>query len=427
MIDFYHTELVEKIDVALACATILSAFLITSYLFFIRISSGRKQHKLDRLTKNLGELTLAENKFMLDECVNLVRKASPFELFNISRQNNSLLRTKFSDEFTICLTRAGKIEYAEKTASQCPNKWQRIEAIIIAASLHTPHILSILEQTVNDRDEDIAYFSMLALGEIQSADSVKLLVDLIRQRRFSGQKVAAVLEKFPPQIIPALIEHTADNNAQVRYWMLKVLTRFKPEGYTEQVLPFADDASDDIRAAACEFLGETTATQAVSVLTAKLDDRAWFVRLHAIRALEKITAADSLKHVFDVLDDKSWTIRNEAKNIAIKHITGSLPFIETLLKAGNDMQRHLCLEILDLSGYTRQIITRLGQGENARKEKDEVLFRSMVISGAFSGIVAAVKTMSDPEKDRIIDIVETIDQSKAQKIAQKLNEYAGAV
>ena len=244
--DFYHTHFIEAFDVDLADALIAMTFVIIIAIIRNRLSTRSRERHLRKLMHSLDKLALPDGKFVLKQCVSLMKKASPFELFRISQDNDSLLKTNFSVQFKECLTQAGKIDYAEKTARTARNKWQRIEALIITASLQTPHMMEIIDEALISPDDDIVYFAMLALGQIKTEESAKRLIMIIKQRRISGQKVSAVLEKFDPGIVPFLFSYLEDTDTELRFWILKSASRLNPKGFAERLIPLTQSPEDDI-------------------------------------------------------------------------------------------------------------------------------------------------------------------------------------
>ena len=146
------------------------------------------------------------------------------------------------------------------------------------------------------------------------------------------------------------------------------------------------------------------------------------MRLHAIRSLEKISGASCLNQVFNIFDDDNWTVRNEAKNIAAKHIRESVPFIENFLKHGTKSQKHLCLEMLDISGETQRIVHNLAKDSHPDKAQEKKLLQLMIRADAYLGVAAACRHLTGQDRSHILDIIKTVDAGKAQKIEKILKK-----
>ena len=155
-------------------------------------------------------------------------------------------------------------------------KWKRVTAIITLGYINAPSSLAILEKTILDKDEDISYYSMLSLGQIKNNVSAEILLDFLEKRVYSGYKIVSVLENFPSTIVDEVIKKTGSNDPITRFWAIKLLTKFKPKEYMKKIEEFTRDKSPDVRAAACEFLGELGLSEVKESLLRCLNDKRWF-------------------------------------------------------------------------------------------------------------------------------------------------------
>lgn len=310
----------------------------------------------------------------------------------------------------------GDIGEAEKIAQGPGNKWHRIEAIMALGSINSPRALEILKQTMLEPDEDISYFSIVALGHIKSADSARALLSAIKNRALSGYKVASILETFPPDIANELIAAAQDPDPLLRFWAVRLLSRFKAKRYAYEISRLTQDSSPDIRAAACECLGEIAEKEAAGAIRRCLADPVWYVRIHAIKALEKLSGTDFIPEAAGLLEDPDWFVQENIKRIVIKGIENFLPRIQDLLKTGNQRIRNFCLEVLEVSGYTDKILRAVVSDDVPAKDNALRFLSDMLNAGAHFGLEGLLAGYPPDMYAKILSAIASLDKKKAEHI-----------
>ena len=420
-------KLILFIDAILLVFTASFSIFLVAYVLVKQVVEKRRQSNIRRVVSNLQKLTVDGKGIIIDGwwtsngCVDLIRRASPDEFLGLTRQSvEKILPENFSEELTKCINISGKIGQIEQMAQKSWNKWRRIEAIITIGHLNTPNALGILKGTLLDRNEDVAYFSMLSLGRIMSAESAKALLDAIKNRIFSGYKVASVLETFPQDIAEELIRAARDPDPILRFWAIKLLSRFKAGQYADEISKFTGDELPDIRAAACESLGELGSEGARKAVKMCLCDPEWFVRIHAARSLEKMFGADSVPELVDFLEDANWFVQEIIKKIMMKHIERALPHIERLLGTGSQNTKNGCLEILDRSGYTDRVLRDVVSENSEAKAKASRLLGIMLNAGAHFGLEGFLRAYPPELYNKVLGAISAIDKEKAENIDKKV-------
>lgn len=320
-----------------------------------------------------------------------------------------------------------KVSQIKKTAQKARNKWRRIEAIITLGYLDLPLASDILKKSLIDKDEDIAYFSILSLGRIKTAESARALLEVIRNRTFSGYKIASVLETFPPNIVGEVIEATQDTDPILRFWAIKLLSRFKPKEYTDRIGALTKDKLPDIRAAACECLGDIAGKSLEVFVKECLNDSVWFVRVHAIRALEKISGADSVPDLVNLIRYDNWFIQENIKKVMTKYINQSLPHIERLLWDDDKSIRKVCLEILDVSGHTNRVLQDVISENSEARDTALLLLKGMLNADAHFGLETFLSAYPPDIYIKILNEIAAIDKEKAEHIDKKIKGEIGEV
>lgn len=212
------------------------------------------------------------------------------ELLDLERNRKSYVSRRVRGYLREILTNTGRTDKLEKTALGRGDKWHRIEALRCLGYINAPGTLQILARLLHDEDEDISYYSLLALGHLKTVPAAAALLEFMSERPALAYKIASLLEGFPPAAAGEVARHLESPNPTMRFWALKLLSKFKEPNVADTAERLTEDASPDVRAAACEYLGLSGARKFERVLLKRLGDNLWFVRLHAKRALERMGA-----------------------------------------------------------------------------------------------------------------------------------------
>jgi len=343
----YYFELIRNADIVLITLNFGLAAVILIYAAIDKWSEGIRYRHLRHIISGLQTLAFKDDNSLINGCTLIMRKSTPFEFSDILKRQSKIPSGKFSSQLMECINDSGKIPGIERTAKKSMLKWRRIEAIVMLGYLNSANALGILEQSLSSKDSDISYFSLISLGHIKNAESAKILLAAVKNRTFAGSKIASILEHFPPVIVEILIKGAEGQDESLRVWSIKLISRFKPKQYANKISVFTDDASPDIRASACECLGEIGEESTKEAVKKCLKDNIWYVRMHATRALESILGPGSISDIAPLLKDDHWFVRENVKDIMVKHFSQARPFIEKFLGETDEDVKRDCVEIMD--------------------------------------------------------------------------------
>lgn len=404
----YYTHLVWIVDI-----WFLSFAILLSVLVFIYASAKRKgivkkyTGLMDTISK-LQATMLSEKGPAINGCIDLMKKTASFEFLDIARHKEDIVPKERFGDFTKCIIGSGRIGETEKSARRSWNKWRRIESIISIGHLKTPHALEILSTGLRDRDENIRYFSMLSLGYIKTPESAQILLDIVRKRIFSGAKVAAVLENFPPEITDVLIKNTEDKDSVLRAWALKIISKFKPGQYVAKIAVFAEDDDSGVRAAACDCLGEIKDKNTSGTVKKCLTDNAWRVRVSAVVALEKISGPGSIPDIVVRMNDTNTFVREVAKEAIKKHVDIAAPYLEKLIeRAVPDIKRE-CVEIFEASGYLNRVLHNAASGDTERGKEALRLLELMIRAEVYFNFEGVLMNYTAEMRRKVLDMVASV-------------------
>ena len=132
-------------------------------------------------------------------------------------------------------------ELEERATPGNGHKWQRIEAMKCLGHLHTPAALALLGQALEEKDEDIRYFALLSLAHMRTPQAARVLLTQLWRNGANGHKIVSLLEAFPQEVVPEVYAALRSSDEHARFWLLKLLARFKVAVGAELQTPISKD------------------------------------------------------------------------------------------------------------------------------------------------------------------------------------------
>ncbi len=211
------------------------------------------------------------------------------------------------------LRNAGAGSRLAARAEQRRKKWERVRALYDLGWLGDTDTLPVLYRAVADRDDDVAWAAVVALGGMDSAVADQVLLELLDDERFAASRIAEVLDTSRHwRPVSVLHERVGASTPRSLFWIAYLLGRSGDPAALAPLFELKDHPSADVRAAVAEAFGRLGERSAVEALLEMARDEAWFVRLHASRSLGDLAARNSIPVLEAATQDPSWWVRNSA-------------------------------------------------------------------------------------------------------------------
>jgi HEAT repeat protein len=151
-------------------------------------------------------------------------------------------------------------------------------------------------------------------GELPAAESDQLLLELLVAGRLSRSRTATELAPRTGRLRGELVELTAAEDAELRFWAVTLLTRqMRHSEVVEAVRARVADDSPSVRAAVADAFGHARSGSASALLRALLADEVFYVRSHAARAVAGSHDESLADDLLPLLADRNWWVRAAAK------------------------------------------------------------------------------------------------------------------
>jgi HEAT repeat protein len=395
----------------------ISAFFLsvfTMFYYFMKETLNRR--------RNIALLNVKKNVHALAEvsrqasCGTVhVKKISQFLDIEMNREAilfSSEERGFIKDYFV----QTGNIDRLIKTAGGSLDKWRRIEAILSLGYAGSELALPVLQKGLEDKDDDISYFSLSSLAMIPTKASAKVIIGTLNIYPSMAQSIASVLEKFPPEINDEIIVLAESDTVKIRYWALRLISvRNIKEGF-QIAFKLLYDPSPDVRAAACECVGRIGDNSAKDALLDRLEDSAWFVRMAAVRSLARILKSDSLQYVVPCLSDPAFLVKESVKSTIIGNIDAAIPYIAKILDSDDTLSKQQVIEAVEASGYLKRILDEVAYGAGQERQGALSLLDKMLKASVRFGVGSASEKYPRTARKKLLDAIHDIDKDLARRI-----------
>lgn len=420
----YYTNLVWKIDAVLLAASLALTVVIIFNAAIREYLWKRRSRALLNIKEHVYELVLSGEEINKEECAKIISVSTPQQFLDVAtNRNRELIFFNDSEQelFKKHFLSAQNISRLKKIAKNPGNKWHRIEAIMSLGYANVTNAADIFKKTIFSKDEDIAYFSMMALGQFKNAESARALIELCKKNPLWRHKLFSILESFPPDVIDEIMKLMKDKDASVRLWAMKLASKFNVKGHFVEIKKLVDDKSPEVRAALYECLGKSGTKAYEDILVAALEDDSWLVRASAARGLSSLLNGKCMPLIMKLANDGSLYVIDAIKDIMISYPEEAMPYMEKFLEGGNPMAQKISLEALERSGYIIKILTALASKEEGGSEKSERLIRAIIKKGGHNiGIEASIEMLDAPLRSRAISEIKKIDAGLAEHLDKKI-------
>ncbi|MDD5731095.1 MAG: HEAT repeat domain-containing protein [Candidatus Omnitrophica bacterium] len=416
----YYPELVWKIDKILLILLALLVLSVVIYIFVQELSFRRRRNRLLNVKNNIYEILLktkeksvffsGEGKLTFKQFIDVMSNRFRWIIFFNENEQEEIRKSFITQENIIQI---------ERIAKKSRNKWQRIEAMLALGFAGAPSALVALEKGLFDNDPDISYFSLLALGRLRTDLSLRILLAFLRKNTLRRQKVASIIEFFPPSAADRVIKLTDDREPELCYWALKILSRFKPVKYIQKIKTLSQHYDHSVRAAACECLGNIGGKEAEEVLIKSLKDESWFVRVQAARGLGEAMGENCVGYIAPLLSDNSLNVVEAAGDILTINAEAALPYLEKMLTGDDSLAKRKAIEVLATGGLIEKLICGSLKDNPPGGPHQMKLIAVLIGSGAHYSIESAVLGLGPQERMDMIEKIKSIDGAFGQHLLEK--------
>jgi HEAT repeat protein len=250
-------------------------------------------------------------------------------------------------------------EVGAPTAGRGPGRWKRASALLAIGELKLDEH-DALVRGLDDGDEDVAYVAAEALARLDTPQGARAIFERIGgQSQLLDSRLASLVEAMSCDVKAVLCEALRSRNANIVYWALNLAARKCEVELVEAVRPHLCAENANVRAAACECVGELKLKLTDAWLAPLLRDEVWYVQCHAAKALGAMQAEWAAEEISNLLFSPHWWVRQNATQALSDLGSVSEPLAEKVLRSDDRYARNGAVEVLAHLGWAETAIMRV--------------------------------------------------------------------
>ncbi|HZT16359.1 MAG TPA: HEAT repeat domain-containing protein [Gaiellaceae bacterium] len=257
--------------------------------------------------------------------------------------------------------RRGKILNQARSHKSDTDKWRRLAALRILSLAGSSVARPELARALRDRDPDVVGGAVAILGSRHDRESAVMLVDALREGRYSRSRIAAQLDAFALPIDDLLRPLLEDPEPAARQWAATLLSRYPDPQVELDLAALITDEDPQVRAAVLKSLTQLESRFAAPAAVTALADDTWFVRVHAARALGRLGQAELAPELVELLADPQWWVRTAAKESLQELGEAAAPAVMPALRSDDRFARDGAVEVLQNIGVIDTLTGRVEQ------------------------------------------------------------------
>jgi HEAT repeat protein len=422
----YHADLIWLIDKILLYLVFFAVISTVLYAAAREYFWRKRSRALLKIKGNIYELALSGLKADSKVCPTVASGVTTQQFLDVAT-NRSREMVFFNDSeqsiLKSCFVSAEKLTLLERTAVSSWSKWRRAEAILTLGHAQVASALKVFKKTIYDKDPDISYFSVIALGQIKNMESAGILLDFIQKEPFYRYRIFSFLESFPSGICGKVVGLSDSPDPEIRNLVVKLICGFKAAEYSGIIEKFVSDEDARVRASACYCLGEFGENGFSGRILKCLNDDSWMVRASAVGAFFKVRGKEGLPEIMGRINDGSLSVIESLKALITNNIEACLFYLEKFLNGNDEMARRVSVEALEASGYTVKLLQILLAGGGREKEISMNLLKGLIASRAYLGLRGALSGFPEGEKRKLLEIIRGVDKDASVILEEKAGGF----
>jgi HEAT repeat protein len=189
--------------------------------------------------------------------------------------------------------------------------WRRRRALVALGRTRAPEGIPALGEGLRDKNTDTRLAALRGLGRLACPEAAAEILNWVGEKGLTVPAlplqtalVQACVER--PQLLLPYLRHA---EGPVRETLARVLGEVATVALGPDLLQFAEDEVDELRAAAARALSHTQGSLSLEALCELARDTVWFVRLRAIVSLGKHHQPQAIAALIHGLTDSNRLVR----------------------------------------------------------------------------------------------------------------------
>jgi len=227
--------------------------------------------------------------------------------------------------------------------------WRRRRALVALGRTRAPEGIPALSEGLRDRDTETRLAALRGLGRTASPKAAEEILNWVSEMGLcvpalplQNALIQCAAER--PQLLLPYLRHA---EGPVREVLGRVLGEVASPALGAELLPFAKDDLDELRAAAARAISHAQPRLALETLRGLAKDPVWFVRLRAFVSLGQIRNPEAIPTLLLGLTDANRLVRLRAAEALVLFETELASVFEQAVATGDRYGVHAFLTAVE--------------------------------------------------------------------------------
>lgn len=254
--------------------------------------------------------------------------------------------------------------------------WRRHRALVALGRTRAPEGIPALSEGLRDANSKIQLAALRGLGRMACPEAAVEILGWVGEAGLQvpalplqNALIQSVAER--PQLLIPYLRHS---EGPVREVLGRVLGEVASPSLGLELLQFAEDDLDELRAAAARGLSHTQSGLALVALNELAQDKVWFVRLRAIISLGLLHQRGAIPALLRGLSDSNRLVRLRAAEGLVEFHSDMVHVFEQAVATRDRYGVHAFLTAIENADLRQRIEAELTASTHIKQEeKDQLL------------------------------------------------------
>ena len=253
--------------------------------------------------------------------------------------------------------------------------WRRMRALVALGRTRAPEGIPALAEGLRDRVLETRLAALRGLGRMACPQAAEEILAWVGETGLSVPALplqSALIQCCAerPQLLLPYVQHAEGSLREV---LGRVLGEVATPSLGLDLLQFAGDDLDELRAAAARALSHTKSGLAFDLLNELARDPIWFVRLRAIVSLGKFSDPRAIPSLLRGLTDSNRLVRLRAAEALVELKSEMAPIFDQVVQTRDRYGLHAYLTALENADLRRKLETEIQASAKINDEHKDLL------------------------------------------------------
>ena len=252
--------------------------------------------------------------------------------------------------------------------------WRRMRSLVALGRTRAPEGIPALAEGLCDRDLETRLAALRGLGRMACPAAAEEILAWVAGRGLTvpALPLQSALVQCCAERPEVLLPYLKNAEGRVRELLGRVLGEVATPSLGLELLQFAGDDLDELRAATARAMSQTQSDFATEVLNELARDPVWFVRLRAIVSLGKLSDCRAIPSLLRGLTDANRLVRLRAAEALVALGKEMVPVLKQVVELRDRYGLHAYLTALENANLRKKLevelqsSTRIDGGEKKR-------------------------------------------------------------